>query len=86
MAGQKLGVSYADCLRALEGDDLERAEVMRSWGGKPDDWRLVETRERMALALTGAEDRLELRRGSGAAAVRALVRAVRRRVEESLPA
>jgi len=86
MASQKLGVSYADCLRALEGDDLERAKVMRSWGGRPDDWRLVETRERMAQALTRAEDRLELRRGSGAAGVRGLVRAVRRRVEDGLPA
>ena len=73
-------VSYAG---ALQPTDTTRAAVLarfRAAGGDRDAWR-VRDRTLMADALTRAEDELELRAGSRAAAERSAIRVVRRALE-----
>jgi hypothetical protein len=70
----------------LDGDEDARkfvTERFLSLGGTGNTWRLRPTREAMCNALTAGEDRLEVR-GSRFDAVRAGIRAVRRRLELEL--
>jgi hypothetical protein len=80
------GVEWRDVLRVLSSDETRAAVLARyrAAGFTPDDFATSGlARDAMADALTRAEDVLELQAGSVRAAMRAAIRAVRRRLERA---
>lgn len=84
LAAPGIVLGWSDVLRVLQTDETRRAVIgqFRATGWTPDDFaRRPAARQAMARALSFAEDRLELQRGSGAREERLAIRAIRRTLE-----